>query len=145
MIWKSYDFKSQSAGPIGEVLDKVIYKCGFCKGIGFIDFQKKIKCTVCSSQGTVKISPIAVVCAYCNGKGRSFLNRSLACSICKGKGVLAIDTRYIEMCKTCKGRGKEKGNGLPCLTCRGKGVVTKESKEEPNKENNLQENGGQKW
>ena len=74
---------------------------------------------------SVKVPTPAVICAYCNGAGRSFSNRDLTCIICKGKGVIDIRDVDIDMCPTCKGKGREKGTDLPCLVCKGKGVVSK--------------------
>ena len=76
-MWKTFDYKSKKPGKKGEVLNKDIYRCGFCSGRGFAPSNKRTKCPVCLGAGTVKVSSPAVVCAYCNGKGRSFLNRDL--------------------------------------------------------------------
>ena len=124
MDWKSFDWKSQKIGQIGEVLNKTVYRCGFCKGEGLL-ISKKTKCPVCLGKGTVKVTSPAVICAYCDGRGSSILNRSLACSVCKGKGVVSIETKEIEICSTCRGRGRKKGINLPCLGCKGKGVIPK--------------------
>lgn len=137
MNWKTYDFRGQGAGPKGEVLDRGIYSCAFCKGKKIISSQGNRKCPVCSAIGTVEVSPLAVVCAYCNGAGRSFLNRSLTCSVCKGKGVVSVTSREVDICPSCKGKGREKNGDCPCLTCRGKGVIVKEAKEEGNQQNGL--------
>lgn len=125
MYWKTFDWKSQKVGRKGEVLTKAVYKCGFCKGTGLMPSKKNTRCPGCLGAGTVKVPSPAVICAYCNGKGRSFLNRDLSCIICKGKGVVSINTKNIDACPTCKGRGREKGVDLPCLNCKGKGVIPK--------------------
>ena len=125
MYWKTFNWKSQKVGQKGEVLTKTSYKCGFCKGTGLMPSKKFTTCPVCLGNGTVKVVPPAIICGYCGGKGRSFLNRDLICIICKGKGVVNISSKNIEVCPTCKGRGREKGADLHCLTCKGKGVITK--------------------
>ena len=125
MYWKTFDWKSQKVGQKGETLTKTVYKCGFCKGTGFMPSKKSTRCPACLGAGNVKVPSPAVICGYCNGEGRSFLNRDLTCLICKGKGVVGVSSKNIEICPTCKGRGREKGVGLPCLMCKGKGVVPK--------------------
>ena len=125
MDWKTIDFKSQKPGRSGEVLNKQVYRCGFCSGRGFAPSKKSMKCPACLGAGTVKIQPPAVICAYCNGTGKSQVNTDLTCIVCRGKGVVSVFTKQVEICPTCKGRGREKGGNLPCLMCRGKGVVTK--------------------
>jgi len=125
MEWKTFDWKSQKAGRVGEVLTKAVYKCGFCKGTGLMPSKKSTRCPVCLGVGSVKVSSPAVICACCSGAGRSFLNRDLTCIICKGKGVVSIATKDIEICPACKGRGRRKGVDLPCLNCKGKGVIPK--------------------
>lgn len=124
MYWKTFDWKSHKVGQKGEVLNKTVYKCGFCKGAGLMPSKRSTKCPSCLGKGTIKVSSPAVICAYCNGEGRSFLNRDLSCIICGGKGVVSINSKNIESCPTCKGRGRRKGVDLPCLMCRGKGVTT---------------------
>ena len=42
-----------------------------------------------------------------------------------GRGVVSVSSKNIEICPTCKGRGKERGENLPCLICGGKGVVAR--------------------
>lgn len=122
MEWKIINFKSQILGRKGEVLDKHIYKCGFCAGRGS---KKGMKCSVCSGAGTINVQPPAVVCAYCDGSGRSYINRELPCIVCRGRGVVGIPNSEVEICPTCRGRGKEKGGNLPCLLCKGIGVICK--------------------
>jgi len=125
MEWKSFDWKSQKVGQKGEVLNKTVYKCGFCKGAGLISSKGNARCPVCLGDGTVRVAAPAVICAYCNGEGRANLNRDLGCSVCKGKGVVTIESKEIQNCPACKGTGKECNSGLPCLTCKGKGVLPK--------------------
>ncbi|TRZ91517.1 hypothetical protein D4R89_02785 [bacterium] len=125
MTWKTFDFKSRSAGKIGEVLDKNIYRCGFCAGRGSSPSKKNTKCPVCLGAGTIRIQPPAVICAYCKGSGKSHINSALTCSVCSGRGVTDLPSRNIEACPSCRGRGRGKGESLPCLICRGKGVVAK--------------------
>lgn len=36
---------------------------------------------------------------------------------------MSVQTSQVEMCPTCRGKGREKGGNLPCLTCRGIGVI----------------------
>lgn len=122
MDWKTFDWRSQKVGKKGEVLNKTVYKCGFCKGTGLMP-SKTTRCLVCLGKGMVKVTAPAVICAYCNGQGRSLLNRDLSCMICKGKGVVTISGKNIVSCPKCKGRGREKGRDVPCSTCKGKGVI----------------------
>lgn len=125
MEWRTFNFKSQKAGKKGEVLNKHIYRCGFCGGRGFMPSKKGIKCPACLGAGTIKVQPPAVICAYCNGTGESHINTDLPCIVCAGKGIMGVHTKHVEICSTCKGRGREKGGSLPCLVCRGKGVIVK--------------------
>lgn len=125
METQTVDFKSQKIVQRGEILDKTIYKCGFCNRRGFVSSKRSMKCPVCLGIGTVKVEPPAVICAYCRGLGKSRLNPNLTCLVCKGKGVVRVGSKLVEICPTCKGRGREKGSDLPCLTCRGKGVIIK--------------------
>lgn len=124
MDWKTFDFKNQKVGPRGEILNKSVYKCGFCGGKRFAPSKRNIMCPVCLGDGVIKIKPPVVVCAYCGGSGNSGVNADLPCSVCSGKGVVGVQTDCINICPACKGKGIEKGSGLPCLRCRGKGVVT---------------------
>jgi DnaJ-class molecular chaperone len=124
MEWRVFDWNSHKIGQKGEVLNRNIYRCGFCKGEGFI-IRKKSNCPVCLGKRTVSLPGLAVICAYCNGEGRAHLNRDLTCSVCKGKGVVPIESEHIEICSICKGLGRERGSGMPCLTCKGKGVIAK--------------------
>lgn len=87
--------------------------------------QKGTRCPACLGAGNIKVPSPAVICAYCNGEGRSFLNRDLTCIVCKGRGVVSVSSKDIEICPTCKGRGREKGSNLPCLICKGNGVIAK--------------------
>ena len=106
MEWKTFDFKSRRPGKKGKVLNKSIYKCGFCSGKGFMPSKKNTKCLVCLGDGTIKVKPPTVICAYCNGSGKSHLNTDLACIVCGGRGVLSVPASKVEMCPTCKGRGR---------------------------------------
>ncbi len=133
MKWKTFDFKSQKAGRRGEVLNKHIYRCGFCSGKGFAPSKKDTSCPACFGAGTIKVQPPVVICAYCNGSGKSHLNTDLSCSVCRGKGVVSVQTSQVEMCPTCRGKGREKGGNLPCLTCRGIGVIINIIKENSEK------------
>ena len=137
-MWKTFDYKSKKPGKKGEVLNKDIYRCGFCSGRGFAPSKKSTQCPACLGAGTIKVKSPAVICAYCNGEGRSFLNRDLTCIICKGKGVVPIESREIQICNVCKGMGRERGSSLPCLKCKGKGVILLEKKDKAS-ENNLEE------
>ena len=124
-MWKTFDYKSKKPGKKGEVLNKHIYRCGFCGGRGFMPSKKSTKCPACLGAGTIKVQPPAVICAYCNGTGESHINTDLPCIVCAGKGIIGVHTKHVEICPTCKGRGREKGGSLPCLACRGKGVIVK--------------------
>lgn len=121
-MWKTYDFKSQKVGEKGKVLNKNIYKCGFCSGKRFVPSKRNIVCPVCLGNGAIKIKPPVVICAYCNGSGKSKVNADLVCSVCRGKGVVSVPTAYVETCSVCRGSGREKESNLPCLKCKGKGV-----------------------
>jgi len=125
MDWKTFDWKTQLPWQKGKVLNKTIYKCAFCKGKGFIPSKRNASCLVCSANGVVSIAAPAVICAYCNGEGRSYLNRELTCIICEGKGIVGVETNDIEICSTCRGKGRERGSSLPCIICKGKGVIVK--------------------
>ena len=125
MEWKVFDWKSQKVGQKGEVLNRNDYRCGFCKGKSIVSHNKAIKCPACRGAGTVRVLGLAVICAYCNGEGRAPLNRDLTCNVCKGNGVVSVSSKDIEICPTCKGRGRERGGNLPCLICGGKGVVAR--------------------
>ncbi len=125
MEWRTFNFKSQKAGKKGEVLNKHIYRCGFCNGRGFLPSKKSTRCPACLGVGTIRIQPPAVICAYCKGSGKSHINPDLSCIVCSGKGVISVHTQHVEVCPDCKGRGREKGGCLPCLVCRGKGVIVK--------------------
>ena len=125
MEWKTLDYKSKKPGKKGEILNKDIYRCGFCSGKGFTPSKKSTKCPVCLGAGTIKVKPPAVICAYCNGTGKSHLNPDLTCIVCRGSGVVSVGTSKVEVCPTCQGRCREKGGHLPCLTFRRIGVVVK--------------------
>jgi len=122
MNWVSYDFKRQKAGAPGEVLDRITYPCGFCKGTGIPPSKKSGACPVCAGKGTVDVGPRAVVCAYCRGAGTSILNRSLSCPVCRGKGVVQVTGRTISACAACRGSGRAGATRLPCTACHGVGV-----------------------
>lgn len=130
MDWKTFDWKNQKIGQKGEILTKTTYKCGFCKGRGFMPSQKNTRCPVCLEPGIVSLPSPVVICAYCNGEGRSYLNRDLRCIVCRGKGVVGVESKDIEICSTCQGKGRERGGGLPCLMCKGRGVVTRRKAKE---------------
>jgi DnaJ-class molecular chaperone len=126
MDWKTFDFKTRKAGRKGGILNKSIYRCGFCNGKGFMPSKKNMKCLACLGTGTIKVQPPAVICAYCNGSGKSHLNTDLTCIVCHGRGVLSVHTKKLEICPSCKGKGREKGGNLPCSMCKGKGVIAKQ-------------------
>ena len=128
MEWRTFDYKGKRSGKRGEVLNKHIYRCGFCSGRGFTPSKKNTSCPACLGSGTINVQPPAVICAYCKGSGKSHLNTDLTCIVCGGRGVVSVHTKQLEICPTCKGRGREKGGNLPCLTCRGKGIISKKKK-----------------
>jgi DnaJ-class molecular chaperone len=125
MYQKILNTENRKAVPKGRVLYRLFYSCAFCKGTGFINHVRVIKCNVCSGMGTVKIPTFTVTCAYCNGEGRSRSAKALTCNVCGGKGVVSINNNIIEPCHFCKGLGRERGSNLPCMGCKGKGVVPK--------------------
>ncbi|MFH1860869.1 MAG: hypothetical protein ABH870_07675 [bacterium] len=123
MEWKTFDWKNKEAVRKGEILTKTVYRCGFCKGTGLAPSQRFTKCPVCLGDGSVRVTPPAIICAYCNRKGSSRLNRDLPCIVCRGKGVVSISSKDIQICPDCKGKGRKRGSELSCLTCKGKGVI----------------------
>ena len=125
MSWRTMEWNSQSIGRRGEILAKIVYRCGFCQGTGLLSSAKGIKCPVCLGSGKANVQSPAVICAYCNGIGKRHPRTTLTCTVCRGKGIVAVESSQIEACPTCKGIGRVRGMTLPCLTCKGTGVVPK--------------------
>jgi len=101
MDWKTFDWRSQKVGQKGEVLNKTVYRCGYCKGSGLISSKGNARCPVCLGSGTVRTPAPAVICAYCDGEGRAYLNKDLICNVCRGKGIINIESEKIENCPVC--------------------------------------------
>lgn len=52
MSWKTFDWSRQKIGRKGEILNKVVYRCGFCKGMGR-ERNSGLPCLGCEGKGVV--------------------------------------------------------------------------------------------
>lgn len=98
------------------------FACAFCKGTGAV-VKTHGRCPVCGGQGSVRVTPPAVLCAYCGGRGEVPVRSGITCIVCRGKGAVSVK-EPIDACPACRGRGYSGGGKLPCTTCQGKGAVT---------------------